>query len=122
MDKSMNKRIVPSIILSLLTIFCLFYYPLCGVFVTLLIVVGLYEFFYMVEKKGVRMFKPLGLLIGALIPLTIYFGFSASEGWQFLFVIIALFILFLLELRGRSRRLFHQLGRRVIFFSFYRKH
>ena|SRR3989338_2370774 len=102
MDKSMNKRIVPSIILSLLTIFCLFYYPLCGVFVTLLIVVGLYEFFYMVEKKGVRMFKPLGLLIGALIPLTIYFGFSASEGWQFLFVIIALFILFLLELTKKD--------------------
>lgn len=102
MVKSMDKRLPPAIILILLTIFCLGYYPLCGLLVTLMIVIGLYEFFYMVEKKGVRMFKPLGLLVGALIPITIYFGFSAGEGWQFMFVIIALFVLFLLELTKKE--------------------
>lgn len=94
----MNKRLVPFTILSIITIFAVIYYPLCGVFTCLLITVGLYEFFYMVEKKGVRLFKPLGLLIGVFIPITIYFRFSVKEGWQFLFVVIGLFILFLLEL------------------------
>ena len=61
-----------------------------------------YEFFYMVEKKGVRLFKPLGLLVGVLIPVTIYFRFSIQEGWQFLFVVIGIFVLFLSELTKKD--------------------
>ena len=61
----MNKRIVPAVALGMLSIVAVIYYPLCGIFTLLLIVVGLYEFFYMVEKKGVKLFKGLGLLVGA---------------------------------------------------------
>jgi len=63
---------------------------------------GLYEFFYMVEKKGVKLFKSLGLLVGVLIPITVYFRFPVGEGWQFLFIVLALFILFLLELTKKE--------------------
>ncbi|MFA7677525.1 MAG: phosphatidate cytidylyltransferase [Candidatus Omnitrophota bacterium] len=98
----MNRRILPSIILGIITVFCVIYYPLCGIFASLLIFIGLYEFFYMVEKKGVRMFKPLGLLVGLLIPITIYFRFSVKEGWQFLFAVLGLFVLFLLELTKKD--------------------
>jgi len=94
----MSKRLLPFTILTIIAIFSVIYYPLCGLVVTLLIVAGLYEFFYMVEKKGVRLFKSLGLILGALIPTTIYFRFSIGEGSQFLFIVIGLFILFLLEL------------------------
>lgn len=94
----MTKRVVPFVILSIVSVFGVIYSPLCGIFSCLLIVVGLYEFFYMVEKKGVRLFKPLGLLVGALIPITIYFRFSPGQGWQFLFIVMALLLLFLLEL------------------------
>ena len=98
----MKKRLVPFSILSILTVFCVAYYPLCGLFSGLLILIALYEFFYMVEKKGVKLFKPLGLLVGVLIPVTIYFRFSIQEGWQFLFVVIGIFILFLLELTKKD--------------------
>jgi phosphatidate cytidylyltransferase len=98
----MSKRLVPFIIISLVTFFCTKYYFLCGVFATALILIGLYEFFYMVEKKGVRLFKPLGLLVGGLIPVTIYYRFSIQEGWQFSFIVIALFTLFLLELTKKD--------------------
>ncbi len=98
----MAERLISGVILGLITIFCIIYYPLCGLFSCLLIAIGLYEFFYMVEKKGVRLFKPLGLLVGVLIPVTIYFRFPFKEGWQFLFVIIGLFVLFLLELTKRD--------------------
>jgi len=98
----MSRRLVPFTILSIASIFCVIYYPLTGLFVTLLIIGGLYEFFYMVEKKGVKLFKSLGLLVGALIPITIYFSFSVQEGWQFLFIIIGMLVLFLLELTKKE--------------------
>jgi len=98
----MKRRLVPFSILSVLSVFCVAYYPLCGLACCLLILIALYEFFYMVEKKGVKLFKPLGLLVGVLIPITIYFRFSIQEGWQFLFVVIGIFILFLSELTKKS--------------------
>lgn len=98
----MGRRLVPFTILTITSIFCIIYYPLCGFFVCLLIVVGLYEFYYMVEKKGVKLFKPLGILVGALIPITIYFRFPVQEGLQFLFIIIGIIILFLLELTKKE--------------------
>jgi len=95
----MKQRVISGIILGFTALFGIIYYQLCLVLVTVLTVVGLYEFFYMVEKKGVRLFKPLGIFVGALIPVTIFFRMQVKEGWQFLFVIIALFTLFMLELR-----------------------
>jgi phosphatidate cytidylyltransferase len=98
LDKSILRRLIFSIVLAVVAVIGIVSYPLCGMFVTLFIFIALYEFFYMVEKKKVRMFKPVGLAIGILIPITIYFGFSIREGWQFLFVVVGLFLLFLLEL------------------------
>jgi len=99
---SMNKRLVPFTFLSIVSFFGIVFYPLCGFLSCLLIFIGLYEFFYMVEKKGVRLFKPLGLFVGTLIPASIYFRFPVHEGWQFLFIVIGLFLLFLLELTKKE--------------------
>jgi phosphatidate cytidylyltransferase len=94
----MFKRIITSIVLGIITIFAVIDYRICGISTVLFTAIALYEFFYMVEKKGVSLFKPFGLFVGVLIPITIYFRFPIKEGWQFLFVIIGLFLLFLLEL------------------------
>ena len=99
----MIKRFITSTILISLSIFAIIAYPVCGVVVIFLTLVALYEFFYMVEKKGVRLFKLFGIIVGALIPLAIYFKFNLEEGWQFLFVVIGLFLLFLLELTKKER-------------------
>lgn len=98
----MMKRVITSFLLSIITIFSIAYYPVFGMVVTLFIFIGLYEFFYMVEKKEVRLFKPFGLLVGVFIPITIYYRVSIKEGWQFLFVVIGLFLLFLLELTKKE--------------------
>jgi len=98
----MAKRLIPFFILSVIAVFSVIYYPLCGLVVTLIIIIGLYEFFYMVEKKGVQLFKILGLLVGAFIPITIYFRLPVREGLQFLFVVIGIFVLFLLELTKKD--------------------
>lgn len=98
----LKKRVITSSIIVGVISFVIFVYPACGIAVTFLTVVALYEFFYMVEKKGVRLFKPLGLGVGALIPITIYYKFNVAEGWQFFIVVIALFLLFLLELTKKE--------------------
>ena len=100
---SMSKRILTSIVLIFITAAAVIFYPICGILVVCLTVIALYEFFYMVEKKGVRLFKPLGIIVGALIPASIYFKFNLEEGWQFLFAVIGLFIMFLLELTKREK-------------------
>jgi len=98
----MKKRILTSLVIVSIISSVIFIYPACGIIVTFLIVAGLYEFFYMVEKKGVQLFKPLGLCVGALIPITIYFKFDMAEGWQFFIIVVALFLLFLLELTKKE--------------------
>lgn len=94
----MGKRFVSSIIMGTVCFFAITNLRFCALIVPVLTVVALYEFFYMVEKKGVRLFKPFGLFVGGLIPITIFFKLPISEGWQFLFVVIGVFLLFLLEL------------------------
>lgn len=98
----MNKRLISSTFLVLLTGYAVTYSYLCVILTSLFILIGLYEFFYMVEKKGVRLFKPLGLLVGAFIPISIYFQFPIKEGWQFLFVVMGIFVLFMLELTKKE--------------------
>ncbi|MDP2923040.1 MAG: phosphatidate cytidylyltransferase [Candidatus Omnitrophota bacterium] len=98
----MANRIFSSLILGMVIFLASMYEPVCGIIATLFILGGLYEFFYMVEKKGVRLFKFFGIVVGLLIPITIYFRFSIGEGWQFLFVVIGLFILFILELTRKE--------------------
>ncbi|MFH1767991.1 MAG: phosphatidate cytidylyltransferase [Candidatus Omnitrophota bacterium] len=98
----MAKRTVTSTILISIAFLGIIFYPLCGIIVTFLTVVALYEFFYMVEKKGVQLFKFFGVIVGIFIPLSIYYKFNLAEGWQFFFVLIGLFILFLLELTKKE--------------------
>jgi len=98
----MSKRVLSGTVLGVITVAAVVFYPLCGIVVSILVVVGLYEFFYMVEKKGVRLFKTIGLLVGGVIPVTIYFKFNIGESWQFLFIIVGLMLLFLLELTKKE--------------------
>jgi len=99
----MKKRIQTSVLLGIVALLGLFYYPLFGIVVSLFIGFSLYEFFDMVEEKGVRMFKLFGILVGLFIPITIFFKVPIKEGCQFLFVVLGLFFLFLMELTKKKR-------------------
>ena len=95
----MTQRIFSSIFLIIVAFFGVINIKVCVFLVSLMTLIGLYEFFYMIEKKGVRLFKPIGLIVGVLIPITIYFRMPIKEGWQFMFIVLGLFLLFMLELR-----------------------
>lgn len=94
-----------SLILIAITVLAVIFYPVCGIVVSVFIAIALWEFFNMIESKAVKLFKTFGLLIGTFIPVSIYFRFPVKEGWQFLFIVVGLFLLFILEL---TKKEYHQ--------------
>ncbi len=74
--------------------------------VHLVIGVGLYEFYRMLESKGIRPYKTVGVAAGLVVAWYVYFrgGFYSS-----LFITLVLFIIMVLELfrRDGERAVFH---------------
>ncbi len=99
----MRQRLLTSGFLISLAVVALLFRPLFAIVVNIIIAMGLLEFFNMVEKKGVKLFKYFGLAIGLFIGITVYFQFPIKEGWQFLFIIWGLFTLFLLEMTKKDQ-------------------
>lgn len=96
------NRIVTSSVLICLTIVAVLFDWACALFTALLILGGLYEFFSLVEKKGIPIYKYFGTIVGVIIPLSIYFKFELTRNWELLFVTLALLILFLLQFTRRE--------------------
>lgn len=98
----LSKRIISSIILLSIFLATLFIDWLFGLLVTAFIIVGLYEFFTMVETKGINIYKYFGIGIGAMIPLSILFHFELTRSWELLFIGLALLFLILMQFRRRE--------------------
>ena len=81
---------------------CLFVNWFFGVMVIFFTVMGLYEFFTMLEKKGILIYKYFGIAIGVVIPLSILFRFELTKGWEFLLIVVALLSLILMQFRRRE--------------------
>lgn len=63
---------------------------------------GLYEFFTMLEKKGISIYKYFGIGIGLLIPASIIFRFELTKKWEFLFIVLMLLFLILMQFKRRK--------------------
>lgn len=72
--------------------------------IILLIGAGLYEFFTLVERKGIKIYKYFGIAVGLFIPLSIYHKFELTKGWELLFIVSLLLIIFLLQFARRDNR------------------
>ncbi|MBI3318872.1 MAG: phosphatidate cytidylyltransferase [Candidatus Omnitrophica bacterium] len=64
--------------------------------------IALNEFFALVELKGIVIERWIGLLVGLLIPLSIYWEFEPTKGWELFFMVVAFLTLFVLQLRRRD--------------------
>jgi phosphatidate cytidylyltransferase len=95
-------RAISSVVLTILVSLAVFSEPAVGVVVTFLIIGGLYEFFLMLEKKGISMYKYLGIGIGTIIPLSIAFHFESTKRWELLFMVLALLFLILMQFKRRN--------------------
>lgn len=96
------KRTISSVALIALAVASVFIEALFGVVVTLFIILGLYEFFTMVENKGINIYKYFGITMGAIIPLSIFFKFEPTRTWELLFIVLALLSLIMMQLKRRE--------------------
>ena len=89
------------VILLWLTIFVLPTWFFTSV-VVILVGLGLYEFFNMVARKGILIYRYFGIMLGCLIPLTTYFQFKPTAEVEFMMVTAACLAVFLLQFTRRQ--------------------
>ena len=92
-----TQRLVSSSLSILITIFAVIYDWIFFVIVMGLTLGGLYEFFYMVKKKGIPIYSYVGIFIGILIPASIYSRFELTRNWELLFIVVGLLLILLLQ-------------------------
>ena len=99
------SRLISSALMFSFIALTVFVFPnwFFGLMTIIIISVALFEFYAMIEKKGVITYKIFGLLLGIAIPLSIYQEFKLTSGWEFFFVAAACFILFVMQLARRGQ-------------------
>jgi len=98
----LTKRIISSILLLCILVITISIDWLFGLLVTAFTIVGLYEFFTMLENKGINIYKYFGIAMGAIIPLSIVFRFELTRNWELLFIVLALLFLIIMQFRRRE--------------------
>jgi phosphatidate cytidylyltransferase len=58
---------------------------------------GLYEFFYMIKRKGIPIYSYVGIFIGTIIPLSIFFRFEPTKNWELLFIVLAFLAILMMQ-------------------------
>ncbi len=96
------KRIVSSILLVGFVAGIVFVKEISGLAVVVFTVIGLYEFFTMLEKKGIMVYKYFGIGIGAIIPISIMLRFELTKNWELLFILLAVISLILMQFNRRQ--------------------
>jgi phosphatidate cytidylyltransferase len=96
------KRVISAVILISIISGVIFFDWLCGLAIILFIIGGLYEYFLMLEKKGISIYKYFGIGMGTIIPLSIMFKFEPTKSWELLFIVLALFFLILMQFKRRD--------------------
>ena len=99
----LRKRLITTLLLVSFSVLVIISRWLSGIVISLLIIIGLYEFFSMIEKKGIYAYKYFGLAVGAIIPVSILFKFELTKSWELFLIVLALLALILMQLRrGKS--------------------
>lgn len=96
------KRIFSAIILIAIIIVAVMVKWIFNLAIMFFIVMGLYEFFTMLEKKGIQIYKYFGIGMGTIIPLSIIFRFELTKRWELSFIVLMLLFLILMQFRRRQ--------------------
>ncbi len=98
----LGKRIISSAVLISIISAVVFFDWLCGLVATALIIAGLYEYFAMLQKKGINIYKYFGIAMGAIIPLSIMFRFETTKSWELFFIVMALLFILVMQFKRRD--------------------
>jgi phosphatidate cytidylyltransferase len=106
---TLHKRALSAIVLIGIVAFAIyadwgqiFSFSLCGLVVTVFTVLGLWEFFSMLEAKGISTYKYFGTALGSIIPLSIVFRFEPTRKWELLFIVLLVLFIIVMQFRRRN--------------------
>ncbi|MFA5146116.1 MAG: phosphatidate cytidylyltransferase [Candidatus Omnitrophota bacterium] len=102
----LEKRIVTSILIVTLVAIIMFFFPnwVFALLASIMVGFALSEFFSLVEKKGVSVYKYLAVTIGMLIPVIVYLEMG-TEGYfdiEPFFIVFACLFIFVLQFIRRD--------------------
>jgi len=98
----LGKRILSAIVLIAIISVAIIVKWVFNIAIILFIVLGLYEYFTMLEKKEIKIYKYFGIGMGAVIPFSIIFRFELTRRWELLFIVLMLLFLILMQFRRRQ--------------------
>jgi phosphatidate cytidylyltransferase len=103
---ALRKRIFNSVIILALVGIITFYCPnwVFSGLASIMIGIALYEFFTMVGKKGIFVWKYFGIIIGMMVPFIVHYQMG-TEGYlpiEPFFIVIACFFTFVLQFLRRD--------------------
>jgi len=96
------NRLLSSLVFISIVLFAVFNSLVFKVAVIAIIILGLYEFFTMLENKGIRIYKYFGIGLGIVIPLSILFRFELTKRWELLFIVLTLLFLIMMQFKRRN--------------------
>ncbi|MCX5708405.1 MAG: phosphatidate cytidylyltransferase [Candidatus Omnitrophica bacterium] len=96
------QRIFSSIILISLATIAVFNVWVFRLMIMAVTVLGLYEFFTMLERKGISIYKYVGIGLGSFIPLSIMFQFELTRKWELFFIVLAFLLLTMMQFKRRQ--------------------
>lgn len=104
--RSLARRVATSALILTLVGLVIFFFPIWAftLLASAMIALALREFFRMVERKGIHVYEYFGVIIGALVPVIIYYQ-KGIEGYFTLepfFIVIACLFIFVLQFIRRD--------------------
>lgn len=100
----LSKRILSATIIILVCFVGAFSMAIFNLVILTFTFLGLYEFFTMLEKKGISIYKYFGIGMGLIIPASIMYRFELTSKWELLFIVLALLFLITMQLKRRENR------------------
>lgn len=116
-------RAIVSLILVALAVFIIYFLPnwlFCAV-IALFVAAGQFEFFRLVEKKGIFVYKYFGTIAGALIPFIVFFGntLPGLKDIAPIFIVVASLLVLTLQFTRRDNARDHLISTALTMFSLF---
>jgi phosphatidate cytidylyltransferase len=100
----LGKRIFSSVFLIGLVIVAMFNIWVFNFGLLFIIALGLYEFFTMLERKNISIYKYVGIGMGMIIPLSIMFHFELTRKWELLCIVMVVLFLTMMQFKRRQNQ------------------
>lgn len=97
-------RIVSSAIIIPLVIFSVINDWMFIAMICFLTAGGLYEFFYLIKRKDIPIYSYTGILLGLMIPVSIFMKFELTKNWELLFAVCASLMILLMQVSRKDSR------------------